>query len=68
MNPCRLTGPLTNLIEGEAMTKYLYSPEDELGISVVLLYGDIGRLPNDCKVVIRRDSGFSGYFQFPCNI
>jgi S-DNA-T family DNA segregation ATPase FtsK/SpoIIIE len=50
-----------SLIEGEALTKYLYAPGADLGISVVLLYGSIGLLPNTCSVLIRRDGGFSGY-------
>jgi len=50
-----------DMIEGEALTKYFNAPPEELGISVVLLYGEIGRLPNDCKVIIRQDGGFSGY-------
>ena len=49
------------MIEGEALSKYLNAPTEELGMSVVLLYGEIGRLPNDCKVIIRQDGGFSGY-------
>ncbi|MDR1299416.1 MAG: type VII secretion protein EssC [Oscillospiraceae bacterium] len=49
------------LIEGEAMSKYLYSPDEELGVSVVLLYGSIGQLPNSCSVLIRHDAGFRGF-------
>ncbi|MDR1217352.1 MAG: type VII secretion protein EssC, partial [Oscillospiraceae bacterium] len=50
-----------SLIEGEAMGKYLNAPAEELGISVVLLYGSIGLLPNGCSVLIRDDAEFSGY-------
>ena len=49
------------MIEGEALSKYINAPTEELGISVVMLYGEIGRLPNDCKVIIRQDRGFNGY-------
>jgi S-DNA-T family DNA segregation ATPase FtsK/SpoIIIE len=49
------------LIEGEAMAKYLYAPTPEMGISVVLLYGSIGRMPNGCAALIRSDADFSGY-------
>ena len=50
-----------SMIEGEALSKYLNAPADELGMSVVMLYGVIGRLPNDCKVIVRQDGRFSGY-------
>jgi S-DNA-T family DNA segregation ATPase FtsK/SpoIIIE len=50
-----------SLIEGEAIAKYLYNPVEELGLSVVLLYGEIGRLPNNCTVIIRQDEQFTGY-------
>ncbi|MDR1605183.1 MAG: type VII secretion protein EssC [Gracilibacteraceae bacterium] len=49
------------LIEGEAMTKYLYAPAAEMGMSVVLLYGSIGLLPNSCSALLRQDRNFSGY-------
>ena len=49
------------MIEGEALSKYFNAPAEDLGMTVVLLYGEIGRLPNDCKVVIRQDGRFSGY-------
>ena len=49
------------MVEGEALSKYFNAPTEELGMSVVLLYGKIGHLPNDCKVIIRQDRGFSGY-------
>ena len=49
------------LIEGEAFAKYLYAPSVGIGLSVVLLYGEISLLPNACTVLIRQDKGFSGY-------
>ncbi|MDR1205051.1 MAG: type VII secretion protein EssC, partial [Peptococcaceae bacterium] len=51
-----------SLVEGEAMSKYLYAPSESMGMSVVLLYGAIGRLPNNCTVLIRHDADYSGYF------
>jgi S-DNA-T family DNA segregation ATPase FtsK/SpoIIIE len=50
------------LLDSEAIAEYLFAPTGQMGISTVLLYGEIERLPNDCTVVIRNDDTFSGYF------
>ncbi|MDR1588910.1 MAG: type VII secretion protein EssC [Oscillospiraceae bacterium] len=51
-----------SIIEGEAASKYLYAPTSRMGISVVLPFGTIGRLPNSCNILVRCDDEFCGFF------
>ncbi|HWQ79802.1 MAG TPA: type VII secretion protein EssC [Anaerovoracaceae bacterium] len=50
------------LVENEAVMKYLTEPSVEMGISTVLLYNQIGKLPNNCTVIIQNDDDFNGYY------
>ena len=50
------------LVENEAMMKYLSSPTAQMGLTTVMIYGDIGRLPNSCTVIIQSDGDFDGYY------
>ena len=50
------------LVENEAIMKYLSSPTASMGLTTVMIYKDIGRLPNSCTVIIQSDSEFSGYY------
>ena len=51
-----------SFLENEPLTKILYDPPEGMGLSVVLLYGKIGQLPNSCTTIIRHDSEYSGYY------
>ncbi|MDO4799290.1 MAG: type VII secretion protein EssC [Bacillota bacterium] len=51
-----------SLVENEGVMKYLLSPTPEMGITTVLLYGQIDRLPNSCNVVIQNDAEYRGYY------
>jgi len=48
-------------LENEPLTKLLYEPPENAGLSVVLLYGEIGLIPNSCTTIIRHDNEYSGY-------
>jgi S-DNA-T family DNA segregation ATPase FtsK/SpoIIIE len=50
------------LVENEAVMKYLIAPNEQMGISTVLVYEQIGRLPNNCTVIIQSDNEYSGYY------
>ena len=50
------------LVENEAIMKYLSSPVEQMGLTTIMLYGEIGRLPNSCTVIIQSDDEFSGYY------
>ncbi|HOT60397.1 MAG TPA: type VII secretion protein EssC, partial [Spirochaetales bacterium] len=50
------------LVENEAVMKYLTEPSENMGISTVLLYNQIGKLPNSCTVIIQNDDDYSGYY------
>lgn len=50
------------LVENEAIMKYLSAPAEQMGISTILLYEQIGRLPNNCTVIIQKDEEYSGYY------
>lgn len=51
-----------SLMENEAVMKYLSAPTEIMGVSTVLLCQQIGRLPNNCTVVIQCDADYSGYY------
>lgn len=50
------------LIENEPISKYLLNPHKKLGLTTVLLYEKIDKLPNNCNIIIQRDDEFSGYY------
>lgn len=51
-----------SLVENEAVMKYISAPTAQMGISTVLLYGQIDRLPNNCTVIIQSDEDYRGYY------
>ncbi len=70
-NPAEAVRPLPHyvvfitdpsLVENEAVMKHLLAPTEQMGISTVLLYGQIGQLPNNCTVIIQNDNEYSGYY------
>lgn len=48
------------LLEGEAITKYLFNPEQKLGITTILLAERFEQLPNTCVDIIENDPAFRG--------
>lgn len=49
------------LIRNSILSKYLTSP-NYLGITFVLIYGNINKLPNECSAVIEASADFSGFY------
>ena len=50
------------LVENEAIMKYLSAPAGQMGLTTVMLYGQIDRLPNNCTVIIQNDGEYKGYY------
>ena len=55
------------LVENEAIMKYLSSPTEQMGLTTIMLYGQIDRLPNNCTVIIQNDEEYRGYFSLENN-
>ena len=51
-----------SLVENEAVMKYISAPTAQMGITTVLLYEQIDRLPNNCTVIIQSDEDYRGYY------
>ncbi len=51
-----------SLIENEPMAKYLLSPTEELGITVVLPVSSTDKLPAACSAIIRNDEDYQGFY------
>lgn len=50
------------LLDGEAISHYVFERDSDLGMSTVLLAQRFEELPNDCECIIRCDDGFSGIY------
>ncbi len=50
------------LIENHSILKFLYDTKLNIGFTVVLLYKEIGLLPNDCTVIIQNSGEFKGLY------
>ena len=50
------------LVENEAIMKYLSTPTQQMGITTIMIYGQIDRLPNNCTVIIQNDEEYRGYY------
>lgn len=50
------------LLDGEAISHYIFERGHDLGMSTVLLARRFEELPNDCECIIRCDDGFSGIY------
>ena len=50
------------LIEKEALLRYMNDVENQVGISFLLAYGDITKLPKSCKTIIQSDDIRTGYY------
>jgi len=51
-----------NLIEKEALLRYLNDDENTVGVTTIFAYGDITRLPKSCKTIILSDDTQTGYY------
>jgi len=51
-----------NLIEKEALLRYMNDAENQVGITTLFVYGDITRLPKSCKTIIQSDDTRTGYY------
>ena len=51
-----------SLVEDEAVMKYLSAPTAQMGVTTVMLYGQIDRLPNNCTVIVQNDEEYKGYY------
>lgn len=51
-----------NLIEKEALLRYINDSENKVGITTLFAYGDITKLPKSCKTIIQSDDTRTGYY------
>lgn len=49
-------------LEGELITKYLFSSEENYGITTVILTDSYDNLPNACDYIIQNDAHFKGMY------
>ncbi len=50
------------LLEGQLITKYIYSPSAEYGLTTFILSDSYNNLPNECENIIENDTYFSGIY------
>lgn len=50
------------LVENEAILRYIADPKSGSGVTTILLYDEIGRLPNNCTIIVQADQSYNGYF------
>lgn len=51
-----------NLIEKEALLRYMNDADNQVGITTIFAYGDITKLPKSCKTIIQSDDTRTGYY------
>lgn len=51
-----------DLIEKEALLRYMNDADNQVGITTLFAYGDISRLPKSCKTIIQSDDTRTGYY------
>lgn len=52
----------SNLIEKEALLRYINDADNQVGITTIFAYGDITKLPKSCKTIIQSDDTRTGYY------
>lgn len=52
----------TEFMEGELISKYVFEPKEEYGLTTVLLEDAYEKLPNTCDYLIQNDSDFQGAY------
>lgn len=50
------------LIEKEALCRYLHDADNKVGITALFAYGNITKLPKVCKTIIQSDDNRTGYY------
>lgn len=51
-----------NLIEKEALRRYIDDADNQVGITTLFAYGDITKLPKSCKTIVQSDNTRTGYY------
>lgn len=51
-----------DLIEREALLRYMNNADNAVGITTLFAYGDITKLPKSCKTIIQSDDTRTGYY------
>ncbi len=51
-----------DLIEKEALLRYMNDADNQVGITTLFAYGDITRIPKSCKTIIQSDDLRTGYY------
>lgn len=51
-----------DLIEKEALLRYIEDAENHVGITTIFAYGNITRLPKSCRTIIQSDDTRTGYY------
>lgn len=51
-----------NLVEKEALLRYMNDADNQVGITTLFAYGDITKLPKSCKTIIQSDDTRTGYY------
>lgn len=57
---CIVTEP--ELIDKEALCRYMDNAQNEVGLTTIYAYGDITKLPKSCTTIIQSDDTRSGYY------
>lgn len=50
------------LVQGEPLMKYLGAPTPEMGVTTLLLYEKVDRLPNNCTPIVENGRDFAGFY------
>lgn len=51
-----------NLLEGELISKYIYKPKKEYGLTTLMFAENYEQLPNACEYLIQNDEDFTGVY------
>ena len=51
-----------NLVEKEALLRYMNNADNQVGITTIFAYGDITMLPKSCKTIVQSDDTRTGYY------
>lgn len=50
------------LVEKEALLRYVENQDKQYGITAIFAYGDVTKLPKSCKAIIQSDDNRTGYY------
>lgn len=51
-----------NLLDGELISKYIYKPKKEYGLTTLMFAENYEQLPNACEYLIQNDADFTGVY------